>query len=120
MIVFTSRTGNVRNIVTEKLDLPHIELSEDLTINQPFVLFTYTDGLGKAPQKVIDFLNRDAQYRYCKGVVSSGNVNFGANFCKSADVISEMFDIPILGKLDLRGQQYQLDEITEKYNKIME
>lgn len=120
MIVFASRTGNVRNIVTEKLDLPYVELTEELCINRPFVLFTYTDGLGQAPQKVIDFLNRENHYLYCKGVVSSGNKNFGINFCKSADVISEMFDIPILEKLDLRGQQHQFEEITRKYKEIME
>lgn len=120
MIIFTSRTGNVRNIVTEKLDLPYLEITEDLQVTQPFVLFTYTDGLGQAPQHVIDFLNRYNNYLFCKGVVASGNTNFGVHYCKSADVISDMFSIPILGKLDLRGQKIQLDEIKEKYKQIME
>lgn len=120
MIVFASRTGNVRNIVTEKLGLPYIEITPELVMNEPFVLFTYTDGLGQAPKAVTNFMVNNNNYAFCKGVVASGNTNFGINFCKSADVISQTFSVPILGKLDLRGQQVQLEEIIQKYNKIME
>lgn len=120
MIVYASRTGNVRSIVTEKLDLPYAVITPDLIMNEPFVLFTYTDGLGQAPQKVVDFMIHNNNYAFCKGVVASGNTNFGVNFCKSADAISQAFNVPILGKLDLRGQQVQLEEITQKYHEIME
>lgn len=120
MIVFASRTGNVRYIVTEKLDLPSVELTEDMTIHKPFVLFTYTDGLGDVPKKVLSFMEYNKNYLLCKGVIASGNTNFNKNFCKSADKISEMYDIPVLCKLDLRGQQHQFEEITRKYKEIME
>ena len=48
MIVFASRTGNVRYIVN-KLGLPNIEITDGLVMTQPFLLFTYTDGLGQTP-----------------------------------------------------------------------
>lgn len=120
MIVFASRTGNVRYIVTEKLDLPYTELATDTIISEPFVLFTYTDGLGDVPKKVLSFMQHNDNYLLCKGVIASGNTNFNKNFCKSADRISEMYNIPILCKLDLRGQQHQFEEITRKYKEIME
>lgn len=37
------------------------------------------------------------------GVVGIGNTNFGEDYCKSADVISSKFGVPILGKVELSG-----------------
>ncbi len=54
MIVFASRTGNVRNVVS-KLKAECIELSEELRLNKPYLLITYTDGLGDIPAKVQRF-----------------------------------------------------------------
>ena len=48
MIVYASRTGNV-SFVVSKLKLPNIEISEALEMSEPFLLFTYTDGLGEVP-----------------------------------------------------------------------
>lgn len=116
MIAFASRTGNVRYIVN-RLGLPHIEISEGLVMNQPFLLFTYTDGLGQTPNMVKQFLIHN--YQWCKGVIASGNSNFGqAVFCKSADTISEMYHIPIVQKIDLRGFQSDYDAIRKFYNNV--
>ena len=117
MIVFASRTGNVRYIVS-KLNLPSVEISNDLTISEPFIIFTYTDGLGDIPKKVETFLEQN--HTYCKGVIASGNTNFGHNvFCASADKISEKYGVPIIHKIELRGFQHDYDLIIEKYNKII-
>ncbi|MFP3918978.1 class Ib ribonucleoside-diphosphate reductase assembly flavoprotein NrdI [Lysinibacillus telephonicus] len=117
MIAFASRTGNVRYIIS-KLGLPNIEISQGLVVNQPFLLFTYTDGLGQTPNIVEQFLLHNSQL--CKGVIASGNSNFGqAVFCKPANTISEKYNIPIVRKIELRGFQSDYDAIIEFYNKVI-
>ncbi|MCD8502516.1 MAG: class Ib ribonucleoside-diphosphate reductase assembly flavoprotein NrdI [Bacillaceae bacterium] len=54
MIVYASRTGNVRYIAS-KLNANPIEISEELMLNKPYLLITYTDGLGDIPVKVARF-----------------------------------------------------------------
>ena len=51
MIVYASRTGNVRYIAS-KLKAECIEISEELKLTRPYLLITYTDGLGDIPAKV--------------------------------------------------------------------
>lgn len=48
MIIYASRTGNVRYIV-QKLGLPAMDLAEVVKIDEPYLLLTYTDGLGSVP-----------------------------------------------------------------------
>lgn len=118
MIAFSSRTGNVRYIV-RKLGFPHIEIYEGLILNKPFLLFTYTDGLGEVPEVVQHFIHQNAAF--CKGVIASGNSNFGHRyFCRSADIISEKFGIPIVKKIELRGFQKDYDVISHYYNEAIE
>ena len=74
MIAFSSRTGNVRYIVS-KLDGEVLEISPNVVIERPFLLVTYTDGLGDIPKPVEQFLKDN--HPFCKGVVVSGNRNFG-------------------------------------------
>ena len=113
MIVFASRTGNVRSIVS-KLQLPNIEIHESLRITEPFLLFTYTDGLGHVPQIVSNFMEHN--YSYCRGVIASGNSNFGHDvFCKSAHILSEQYHIPIVRKIELRGFQHDIQAIQAFY-----
>ncbi len=117
MIIYASRTGNVRYIVS-KLDLPSVEIADELIINEPFIIFTYTDGLGDVPKKVERFLEHN--HAYCKGVIASGNTNFGHHvFCASADKISQKYGVPIVHKIELRGFQHDYDVIIQMYNKII-
>lgn len=117
MIVYASRTGNVRSIVS-KLGIESVEIKEDLTINEPFLIFTYTDGLGDVPKIVEKFMLNNHQN--CKGVIASGNTNFGINnFCGSADKISKMYSIPIIHKIELRGFEKDYELIIDKYKLII-
>jgi protein involved in ribonucleotide reduction len=119
MIVFASRTGNVRSIVSQ-LGFPNKEIKDDLIISHPYLLFTYTDGLGNTPQKVVDFLLNENNSIYLRGVISSGNLNFGLSFCRSADEISSKYNVPIIRKIDLRGSTEDIEEIKKVYKKLIE
>ena len=117
MIVYASRTGNVRYIVNQ-LNLPSIEIVDGLIINEPYLIFTYTDKLGEVPEKVENFLQHNSQY--CKGVIASGNKNFGNKmFCESADKISRQYNVPIVHKVDLRGFKNDYDLIIDRYKKLI-
>ncbi|KYG90463.1 ribonucleotide reductase assembly protein NrdI [[Bacillus] sp. KCTC 13219] len=118
MIVFASRTGNVRFIINQ-LQLPNIEMTKGLKLSEPYLLFTYTDGLGTVPQIVEEFLQENAAF--CKGVIASGNSNFGHNvFCGSADKINATYQIPIVRKLELRGFAHDYEAIREYYQTVIE
>lgn len=100
LIMYDSRTGNVRRFV-KKLDLPAVQLEETMTVDEPYVLITYTTGFGQVPDKVSSFLQRN--YRFLSGVCASGNRNWGQNFAGSAERIAQMYGVPVLGKFELSG-----------------
>lgn len=113
MIVYASRTGNVRSVVS-KLTAESIELSEGLLLKEPYLLITYTDGLGDVPAKVKSFLEKNKNF--CKGVVSSGNSNFGHNnFGAAGEKIAATYHVPLVRKLDLRGNQADYEVIQTFY-----
>jgi protein involved in ribonucleotide reduction len=114
MIVYASRTGNVRYIV-DKLDLPNSEIIEGLVVQSPYFLFTYTDGLGDIPKKVEEFLSVKDNQVNLKGIIVSGNINFGDSFCKPAELISKKFNVPIIRKIDLRGTNDDIQEIRKQF-----
>jgi protein involved in ribonucleotide reduction len=114
MIVFASRTGNVRYMIG-KLGLPSAEITEDLVIHRPYLLFTYTDGLGEIPLRVDTFLNVKENQDNLKGIIVTGNINFGDLFCKAADLINQKYNVPIIRKIDLRGTDQDVLEIRKQY-----
>lgn len=116
MIAFASRTGNVRFIVS-RLGLPNIEIHEELQLQSPFLLFTYTDGLGDVPAIIQVFMQKNASN--CRGVIASGNSNFGHGyFCLAADKISKEYGVPIVQKIELRGFQKNYDAIIDFYQSV--
>lgn len=113
MIAFASRTGNVRYIAS-KLQAELVEISEEITLDKPYLLLTYTDGFGTIPAKVAAFLDKNATL--CKGVVVSGNTNFGnMTYGAAGDKIAEMYNIPLIRKLDVRGNPTDYAAIQKYY-----
>lgn len=113
MIAYSSRTGNVR-YVASKIKAEAVEIEEGLKLDKPYLLMTYTDGLGDIPAKVKRFLEENGQW--CKGVVVSGNSNFGHHvFGGAGDKIASAYKIPIVRKLDLRGLQADYEAIQQYY-----
>ena len=115
MIVFASRTGNVRYIASKLIGVK-LEITEGLILHQPYLLMTYTDRLGEIPEIVGRFLETNAQR--CKGVVVSGNRNFGQyNFGAAGDKIAKLYNIPLVRKIDLRGYQADYEAVQRFYEK---
>lgn len=117
MIAYASRTGNV-SFVISKLNLPNIEISEGLHLKVPFLLFTYTDGLGDVPARVSFFMKHN--HPYCRGVIVSGNSNFGHDvFGMAGDKLAMEYGIPLICKLDLRGFPQDYEKIVQFYHQYV-
>lgn len=118
MIYFASRTGNVRSIVG-RLSLPHREIQQHSVAQEPFLLFTYTDGLGEVPHLVSEFMERNSEL--CKGIIVSGNRNYGhALYAKAGDKLNEQYSIPIVCKMDLRGKETDDEQIQKYYERVIQ
>lgn len=118
MIAYVSRTGNVKYMVS-RLNLPAVEIEEGHTLSKPFLLFTYTDGLGEVPQVVLSFMDRNG--KYCRGVIVSGNSNLGhPNFGAAGDIIAEQWHVPLVRKIDMRGFSDDYGEIHRYYEQCFQ
>lgn len=106
IVYFTSKTGNTARFVN-KMKMKATQISKDLIITKPFVLFVPTyaamDGKGSVPTPMIKFLNELTNRSNLQAVVGFGNRNFGKNFAIGSEVISLKCKVPILHKVELFG-----------------
>lgn len=97
-IVYDSLTGLGKEFA-EALGYP--AQSVDKGINEACILVTRNVGLGKIPETTSLFLE---QYReHVLGVVVNGNKRFGPFYCKAADKINKLYNIPIIRKISGSG-----------------
>ncbi|GFN33323.1 class Ib ribonucleoside-diphosphate reductase assembly flavoprotein NrdI [Paenibacillus xylaniclasticus] len=116
LVVYNSRTGNVRRFV-EKLNMKSLSLDNaDMTVDEPFVLITFTTGFGQVPDQVEKFLKRNASR--LKGVSASGNRNWGEAFARSADDIARRYNVPIIHKFELSGTGRDVDLFRQGVNSL--
>ncbi|UDL15950.1 NrdI-like flavodoxin [Microbacterium phage Pumpernickel] len=128
LIYFSSVSENTHRFV-RKLDAPasvdRIPLKRadaPLKATEPFILVTPTYGGGSqvggdVPKQVIRFLNDPDNRSLLRGVVSSGNTNFGADFCRAGDIIATKCGVPVLHRFELLGTSEDVrivNEILEK------
>lgn len=115
-IAFASLTGNTKKFVARLTGLrpewQFIELKPDLQLDQPFHLLTYTTGLGDVPYGVSEFLKLNQAKLL--GVSACGNLNWGPNFAIAADKIAEQYQVPILLKYELAGNQAVAEQFINK------
>ena len=115
-IVFDSKTGNVKRFI-QKLGMACDQIQPDLQIDEPFILITYTTGFGQAPQTTKDFLSRKGHL--LRGVVSSGNMNWGKYYGHAADLISKQYDVPVLMKFELSGTNKDVARFKQEVDQIV-
>ncbi|NUU63426.1 class Ib ribonucleoside-diphosphate reductase assembly flavoprotein NrdI [Paenibacillus agri] len=115
LIAYDSKTGNVKRFIN-KLKLPAVQIEEHMTIDEPYVLVTYTTGFGQIPEKVSSFLENN--HTSLKGIAASGNKNWGQLFANSADLISERYNVPVIGKFELSGTFGDVERIKQEVNRV--
>jgi len=109
LVYYSSETGNTQNFV-ERLGMPAVRLAkrgEPPHMDKPYVLVmpTYADGEGRGalPKAAIRFLNVKENRELLRGVVASGNRNFGKLYACAGDVIAYKCHVPFLYRYELRG-----------------
>ncbi|WP_088549456.1 class Ib ribonucleoside-diphosphate reductase assembly flavoprotein NrdI [Paenibacillus aquistagni] len=115
-IIFDSKTGNVKRFVG-KLDMECTQITPELEIEEPYILITYTTGFGQAPQMTKDFLSRNG--RLPLAVASSGNMNWGNNYGRAANLIAEQYGVPVLMKFELSGTQKDVVRFKQGVDQIV-
>jgi len=115
LIAYDSKTGNVKRFI-QKLDLPAVQIAEGMQLEEPFVLITYTTGFGQVPPRVSTFLEHN--HGRMLGVAASGNRNWGERFAKSADLIAERYQVPIVAKFELSGTKKDAETFKQEVSRV--
>ena len=126
LVYFSSRSGNTVRFV-EKLGLPATRLPLSAadappTMTRPFVLIcpTYADGEGRGAvaKPVIRFLNIEANRTLLRGVIASGNRNFGETFAMAGQVVATKCNVPVLYRFELAGTDTDIARVTDGLRKF--
>lgn len=88
-----------------------------LVVNEPFVIVVPTYGGGDTskalPPQVRRFLNDRGNRSQLRGVIASGNTNFGDAFCAAGDVIATKCHVPFLYSFELTGTPEDMRKVRE-------
>lgn len=110
LFYYSSASGNTARVVA-RLGIPALRIPRGETpapaATLPFLLIcpTFADGEGRGavPKPVIRFLNEPGNRALLRGVIASGNRNFGALFASAGRVIAAKCNVPLLARFELSG-----------------
>lgn len=113
-IYYDSRTGNVERFIQKvktQTGWDFQKIQEDLPVDEPGHLVTFTTRFGEIPETTRRFLEQAAPF--LTSVSSSGNRNWGRNFALAADIIASDYGIPILLKFELSGTSEDVQQFIQ-------
>ena len=126
LVWYSSASGNTARFVT-RLGLgglripirPEEPMPEPAA---PYVLIcpSYADGQGRGAvaKQVIRFLNDPARRALLRGVIASGNRNFGTLFACAGDAIAGKCDVPVLYRFELAGTDTDISRVRAGLEKF--
>ena len=121
LVYFSSASENTHRFVGKlgyrSARLPLRRGDEPLVVDEEYVLVVPTYGggsvKGAVPKQVIAFLNDPHHRSLCRGVISSGNTNFGEAYCLAGDIIASKLDVPLLYRYELLGTNTDVARVKE-------
>ena len=112
-IVYFSNVSNNTHRFVQKLELEAIRIpiltkeAAQFTVDNPYVLITPTYGdvgfKNLVPRQVVKFLNNNKNAELLQGVIAAGNINFGREYGRAGDIISQRFKVPMMYKFEIMG-----------------
>ena len=126
IVYFSSTSGNTERFVDSlgirSVRIPLSMKVDTLVINEPYVLISPTyanyDGSNAVPKQVIRFLNEEQNRKTLKGVIGSGNRNFGENFGLAGQIIAKKCNVPLLYRFELSGTQDDIRNVKQGMEKL--
>ncbi|PWI42642.1 class Ib ribonucleoside-diphosphate reductase assembly flavoprotein NrdI [Streptomyces sp. ICBB 8177] len=122
LVYFSSVSENTKRFV-ERLGMPatrtpvHPHRDPLPHATGPYVLIVPTYGGGDpasaVPRQVARFLNDPADRALLRGVIASGNTNFGADYCLAGRVIAAKCGVPLLYRFELLGTDHDVRAVKE-------
>lgn len=116
-IVYYSKTKQTEKFVSkllEVIDIQSIKIQDELIVDTPFILLTPTYFFGEVPKEVTEFLHHN--HNNLVAVMSSGNRNWGGNFAKSGETISKEYNVELIGKYELAGNNQDIERLVSYIN----
>jgi len=112
LIAYYSLTGNVRRFV-HRLGRPSslYTIKAFGILTEPYVLITPTTGYGQVPDTVAEFVRNNADL--LRGVVASGNRNWGVNFAAAGGKIADAYAVPLIHTFELSGTDEDVRIVRE-------
>jgi protein involved in ribonucleotide reduction len=127
IVYFSTTSENTKRFV-EKLGLSATRIpirwdgEEPFTAVKPYVLVVPTYGGNKEekqiPKQVVDFLNLKVNRDLLRGVIGTGNTNFGETYCRAAELISAKVGVPLLYKVEILGTPDDVQQTIERLERL--
>lgn len=121
-LVFFSNVSNNTLRFVEKLGLDALQIpvypkEQPLFVTEPYVLLAPTYGggshKGAVPVQVKKFLNEESNRSLARGVIASGNTNFGSAYCIAGDLLSKKLKVPYLYRFELLGLPWDVNAVRD-------
>ncbi len=99
----------------ERLGRPATRILGETRVSEPYVLITpsYSDGEGRGAvaKPVIRFLNEHKGL--IRGVIGSGNRNFGEHYALAAKIVAAKCNVPLLYTFELAGTDEDVVRVNQ-------
>lgn len=123
VVYFSSVSENTKRFV-EKLGLHSVRIplktdeAANFTYDKDSILVVPTYGSGEekttVPKQVIKFLNNPENRKHIKGVIATGNTNFGDSYGLAGDIVSEKLGVPLIQRVEILGTPEDVELIKER------
>ncbi|MEY4434866.1 MAG: hypothetical protein RIR16_906 [Actinomycetota bacterium] len=123
VVYFSSVSENTKRFV-EKLGLTSVRIplkteeAASFTYDRDSILVVPTYGSGEekttVPKQVIKFLNNPENRKHIKGVIATGNTNFGESYGLAGDIVSAKLGVPLVQRVELLGTPEDVQQVKER------
>ena len=90
----------------------------DFRVARDYILVVPTYGGGAEgpaiPKPVRVFLNNPANRDLLRGVIGTGNTNFGEHYCKAAEMICNKTGVPLIARVEITGTPEDVELVKQR------
>jgi protein involved in ribonucleotide reduction len=127
IVYFSNVSENTKRFV-EKLGFSNIRIpikwddKSPLVVEKDFILVVPSYGGGAegrtVPKSVVNFLNIEQNRNLLRGIVGTGNTNFGVHYCKAAEIVAVKTGAPLLYRVEITGTPDDVIQVQERLSQL--